>query len=241
MSKHYSINKLCQMTKLSVRTLHYYDEINLLKPSYRSAKGHRLYSEIDLLKLQKIVTFRFLGFTLTQIKLIIKNDHKNTLDLVKLQAEAIAEEAARIDKVSKFFNYLISQYEVHDQIDWETTTAIIAALQQKGTNSEAWYEKYLSTSEKNHFSQFVKTRTDKWLALFAEVRAHLHTNPQSETGLSLVAKWIQLADEAYGQQPALRQKLWQAYQSGLIPNDFFPYDKDVIQYLTLAFEYGGQI
>lgn len=46
MTKFYSINELCKLTLVSVRTLHYYDEINLLKPSRRTSKGHRLYSGV---------------------------------------------------------------------------------------------------------------------------------------------------------------------------------------------------
>lgn len=236
MGKYYSVNQLCRLTKVSVRTLHYYDEIHLLKPSHRTAKGHRLYSQMDILKLQQIVTFRFLGFTLSKIKTLLSDKHENIVQLLKLQAEAIAEEAARIEKVTKFFQFLVKKYDREQMIDWEANVKIIEVLQQKITNTHDWYQKYLSSAEEIHFKQFVKTRTDKWLALFAEVRENLDTDPCSAVGAALVNKWVALADQAYGTNPALRNKLWQAYQAGLIPHEFFPYDKDVIAYLGVAFE-----
>lgn len=236
MARHYTINKLCKLTSVSVRTLHYYDEIDLLKPSFRTNKGHRLYSESDLLKLQQIVTFRFLGFTLSKIRPIVQADHQNMFNLIKLQASSIAEEAARIDKVSKFFNYLINQYDQHQSIDWKTVANIIEVLNQKDSDTHKWYERYLSSDELPQFQKYAKTRTSKWLTLFEEVRSNLDTDPCGDVGLELVQKWIALADDAYGDHPQLRKKLWEAYQAGMIPNDFFPFDKDVIAYLSQAFD-----
>lgn len=235
MTTYYAINKLCKITQVSVRTLHYYDEINLLKPSHRTAKGHRLYSELDLLKLQQIVTFRFLGFSLSQIQKIMKVDKENMFHHIRLQAQAIAEEAQRIDKVSKFFNYLVEKFDSESNIDWETSSKIIEVLKDKKSNSAEWYQKYLSRHDAEHVKKFARTRTDKWLALFEEVKANLHTDPCGEVGKKLVKKWIDLADQAYGSKPELRDKLWQGYQAGLIPNNYFPYDKDVINYLARAF------
>lgn len=232
----YTINKLCKLTSVSVRTLHYYDEIGLLKPSYRSDNGRRLYGDNDLLRLQQIVTFRFLGFTLSQITLILKNDQPTMFRLIKLQASAIADEAVRIEKASKFLNYLIHLHDQQQTVDWSVVANIIDLLKQKEINAEQWYQKYLSREELKQFQKFAKTRTEKWLALFNEIRNHLDTDPEGKAGARLVKKWIALADEAYGDHPELRGKLWQAYKTGLIPENFFPYDQDVIAYLSRAFE-----
>ena len=56
---------------MSVRTLHYYDKIDLLKPSLRLTNGYRLYSDKDLLKIQQIIALKFFGFELSQIKLLL--------------------------------------------------------------------------------------------------------------------------------------------------------------------------
>ena len=64
----YQIKQMSDMTSVTVRTLQYYDEIGLVKPSHRSAAGYRLYSDDDILVLHKITTLKFFGFTLQQIK-----------------------------------------------------------------------------------------------------------------------------------------------------------------------------
>jgi MerR family transcriptional regulator, thiopeptide resistance regulator len=71
----YTVKKLAAMSGVSVRTLHFYDELGLLKPAYIATNGYRFYEEAQLLMLQQILFYRELGFELKQIKRIIgRND-----------------------------------------------------------------------------------------------------------------------------------------------------------------------
>ena len=62
------IKEVAQLTGVSVRTLHHYDAINLLKPDQLTEAGYRLYSDTNLLRLQQILFFKELGFPLKEIK-----------------------------------------------------------------------------------------------------------------------------------------------------------------------------
>ena len=66
MSK-YSVSEVSRMSGVSVRTLHYYDEIDLLKPLDRTGVGYRYYGDQELLRLQQILFFRELDFPLKEI------------------------------------------------------------------------------------------------------------------------------------------------------------------------------
>jgi len=68
-----TVNEIAKLTGITVRTLHYYDEINLLKPSNSSQAGYRLYSNEEVETLQQIMFFKEIGFELKQIKDIIHN------------------------------------------------------------------------------------------------------------------------------------------------------------------------
>lgn len=63
----YSIGEFSTRTGTSIRTLHYYDEIGLLKAEKHPRSGHRQYTAQDVLTLQKIVGFKFSGYNLEQI------------------------------------------------------------------------------------------------------------------------------------------------------------------------------
>lgn len=68
----YTVQKLASLSGVSVRTLHHYDEIGLLKPAYVGGNGYRYYGQEQLLLLQQILFFRNLGFELKKIREIVK-------------------------------------------------------------------------------------------------------------------------------------------------------------------------
>src|SRR5678815_1348343 len=67
----YTVKQLAMMSGVTVRTLHFYDEMALLKPAYSRANGYRIYEEPQLLMLQQILFYRELGFELKRIKRIL--------------------------------------------------------------------------------------------------------------------------------------------------------------------------
>src|SRR5215470_3094566 len=67
----YTVKQVARMSGVSVRTLHFYDEVGLLKPAYCGENGYRFYEEPQLLTLQQILFYRELGFELKQIKQIL--------------------------------------------------------------------------------------------------------------------------------------------------------------------------
>jgi DNA-binding transcriptional MerR regulator len=67
----YTVKKLAEISGVSIRTLHFYDEVGLLKPAYHGANGYRFYEEEQLLLLQQILFFRELGFELKQIQKVL--------------------------------------------------------------------------------------------------------------------------------------------------------------------------
>src|SRR5438046_10135053 len=67
----YTVKQVARMSGVSVRTLHFYDEVGLLKPAYVGANGYWFYEEPQLLTLQQILFYRELGFELKQIERIL--------------------------------------------------------------------------------------------------------------------------------------------------------------------------
>ena len=75
----YTINKLAKLAGVSTRTLRYYDEIGLLKPARITQSGYRIYSDIEIDKLQQILFYRELGVELNTIKNIITSPSFNKI------------------------------------------------------------------------------------------------------------------------------------------------------------------
>ncbi|HLU23902.1 MAG TPA: ankyrin repeat domain-containing protein [Bacillaceae bacterium] len=85
--KFYRTGEFARRAGVTKRALRYYDRIGLLHPSYRTETDHRLYSDEDFIKLQQIVTLKFIGFSLDQIKHIITAKGVDVESLLRMQRE----------------------------------------------------------------------------------------------------------------------------------------------------------
>jgi DNA-binding transcriptional MerR regulator len=95
----YTVNKLAKISAVTVRTLHWYDQIGLLKPAYLAENGYRYYEEKQLLILQQILFFRQLGFKLRHIQKIIGSDDFDQINALETHKEILAKEQIRIKKL----------------------------------------------------------------------------------------------------------------------------------------------
>lgn len=93
-----SVHEVAKLTGITARTLHYYDEIGLLRPVKVTAAGYRMYDDTALCRLQNILLFRELEFPLKEIKTILDNPDFDPLEaiaqqirLLELQYEHIGE------------------------------------------------------------------------------------------------------------------------------------------------------
>src|SRR5215831_6786293 len=88
--------EFAQLAGVTVRTLHHYDRIGLLKPSRRDHNGFRLYGEADFARLQQIQTLKFIGFPLRQVKEILKGEQVRLDETLKLQRKIIEAQRYRL-------------------------------------------------------------------------------------------------------------------------------------------------
>jgi len=91
----YTVGAVAELTGVSVRTLHHYDETGLLRPSGRTAAGYRLYSPQDLQRLQRVLFYRELGFGLDTIAVIIDDPESTDADHLRRQRQLLAARVAR--------------------------------------------------------------------------------------------------------------------------------------------------
>ncbi|CAN5550622.1 MerR family transcriptional regulator [soil metagenome] len=88
----WKIGELAKATGLTVRTLHHYDEIELLRPSERSEAGHRSYTDADVRRLYWIISLRQLGFPLADISSLIESDDADPRAAVRHHLDGVEEQ-----------------------------------------------------------------------------------------------------------------------------------------------------
>lgn len=192
----YFIKKVSQISGVSVRTLQYYDEIGLLSPK-KCENGYRYYCEEDMSVLQMILFYKYLGFTLKQIKqLIIKEDKeilthlKEQLILMKKEKEKLLTLIDTLEKTIKSqereitmstkekfngFTYQDNQKYKQDAIDMYGKEVIEKAIEkQKGKEKEIadiFNNIFFSFSE--NMSNGLDSKSEKNLELSERLHKHL--------------------------------------------------------------------
>lgn len=95
----YTVGALARLANVSVRTLHHYDEIGLLRPSERTAAGYRLYSHDDLEQLQAILLYRELDFPLDAIARLVLDPAFDRRAALVAQRERLADRMDRMARI----------------------------------------------------------------------------------------------------------------------------------------------
>lgn len=105
-----TVGEVSELTGVTVRALHHYDEIGLLSPSERTAAGYRLYSDLDVLRLHAIVNWRDMGFALSDIGSMLE-DETDLATALKRQRERLAERADRLDDMIDALDRAIDEHD----------------------------------------------------------------------------------------------------------------------------------
>jgi DNA-binding transcriptional MerR regulator len=107
--KTYTVRQLAKLAKVSVRTLHHYDQIGLLKPTSRTAAGYRQYGEKDLLRLQQILFFKELDVPLSEIQTILDRPGFDQVQALQDHKTLLVQRADRLSRLLKTIDATIDK------------------------------------------------------------------------------------------------------------------------------------
>ena len=187
------ISEVAKLSGVTVRTLHYYDEIGLLKPSKTTEAGYRMYSIEDLEKLQQILFFRDLDFPLNEIKEIMVNPKYDKIEALNKHKELLIEKRKRIDglvtlidKTIKGDNNMSFKEFDNSKIE-ENKRKYSEEVKKRWGNTDAYkeYEKKTTSYDKNSWNT-INEEMAKILKEFADNR---DKDVNSDIVQSLVEKW----------------------------------------------------
>ncbi|MDN5203708.1 MerR family transcriptional regulator [Fulvivirgaceae bacterium BMA10] len=147
----YSVKQLSKLAGVSVRTLHHYDRIGLLKPAFRSEKGYRYYGRTELLTLQQILFYKELDFPLKEIAAIMNDTSFDLLTALEFHKQELKKRSDRLEKLLatidktivelKNKNEMMTDKEIYEGFSEEEVRAM------KQEVAERWGEEQLTESE----------------------------------------------------------------------------------------------
>jgi MerR family transcriptional regulator, thiopeptide resistance regulator len=114
-----TVGEVAELASVTVRTLHHYDRIDLLAPSARSDAGYRLYAYEDLGRLQEILVWRQLGFSLTEIQTMLDTPGYDRLDALRRQRQLAGRELKRLGAVVRALEAAIAAQQTGTRLKEE--------------------------------------------------------------------------------------------------------------------------
>jgi MerR family transcriptional regulator, thiopeptide resistance regulator len=186
----YPAGQFARKAAVSIRTLRYYDQEGLLPPSRVTAAGYRLYTDADLGNLQQILALKFLGFSLEEIKALLRAGPHNLADVLAQQKAMMRAKRAQLDGIIR----AIEQAEHLLQTggcDWDSLAGVIQAIQMD--QNKEWVSKYLTPEQQQQMQRLSEASysEEDRRKLMARAQNWTEADQQQAT-----ARWAALWDTA---------------------------------------------
>lgn len=174
-----TVKEVSKKTGVSIRTLHYYDSIDLLKPTKISDNGYRLYDETALNYLQSILMYRELKFPLKSIKKILDNPKFDTKKALKEQIRLLELQKEHIEKIISLAHKI--QIEGEEKMDFkvfdnEEFNQCANEVKEKWGNTSQ-YEEY---KIRNRSRQELEGINNRFMNIFTELGSLKHLSVEDE-------------------------------------------------------------
>ncbi|GAA4352579.1 MerR family transcriptional regulator [Angustibacter luteus] len=171
-SVEHAVGEVAAMAGVSVRTLHHYDQIGLLRPSGRTAAGYRLYDDGDLARLHDVLAYRELGFGLDQIAALLDDPQADPASHLREQHRLVRDRIGRLENVLSHLEKMLEAEQMginltpSEQLEvfgegWRGEE-LAAEAEERWGDTDAWRQSRRRTA---------RWSKQDWLAIRAETEA----------------------------------------------------------------------
>jgi DNA-binding transcriptional MerR regulator len=219
----YTVGQVAGLAGVTVRTLHHYDEIGLLPPSGRAANGYRTYTAVDVARLQRVLSWRELGFDLEQVAALVATDGSGAAARDQLRAQH-SQLLARIERLQAVAATVAKTLEAHEMginltpgemlelFGEHDPTEHVEEAKQRWGDTNGYREAHRRTSSygKEEWLQ-IRREGDEVPAHFAAAMQAGHPADSAEAAAAAVAHREHISRWFYEVTPEVHQGLAQMY------------------------------
>jgi MerR family transcriptional regulator, thiopeptide resistance regulator len=200
--KTYHAREFAQLAGVTVRALHHYDRIGLLKPR-RTKAGYRAYAQQDLTRLEQIIALKFIGVPLKKIRFFAAATAGAFANALRAQRQTLEDKRHLLDQAIRAIGEVEAVLHAGNDADAGLYRRIIEVIEMQN-NPDAWKQKY---------DDLLQTKIDRlrslspdalaalraqWTALVGEIRSVLADDPSSPRAQELGKRWTDLLETLMG-------------------------------------------
>ena len=168
----YAIGVFAKKTGVTIRTLRFYDEKNLLRPSYVSESRRRYYKDEDIPTLQKILTLKFLGLSLEEIERFIRENDWNLHDSLLYQKQQLEQKREQIDESIETLEHAILLAEKNETVDAHIFVTLIQNMRME-SNQKDWLKNVYPEEIVEDLYNFSPEETSAYNAKYMDITKQL--------------------------------------------------------------------
>lgn len=209
---YYKTGQFARLANVSERTIRYYDKIGLLKPSFVMKNGYRQYSDLDLLKLQKILSLKHLGFSIEEIFPMVM-DNTNLKESFELQIDLIEDKIRHLQSLKD----ALKRASNSSNLSWNMILSLVQ-LSNEETNIIEQYKNAKNLNDRIRLHEKYSTNSQGWFNWLFEKIDFSKVNRLLELGCGNGKLWqenkidlrnreIFLSDISEGMVEEVRNKL----------------------------------
>jgi DNA-binding transcriptional MerR regulator len=237
------VGELAKRTGLTVRTLHHYDELGLLRPSLRTESGHRLYTAADLTRLQQVLSLRQLGFSLEEVRACLDRADFQPLEVIRLHIARLHEQIQLQTELCERLHGLARFLGAAEEVSADQFLRTIEVM----TMIENYYTpeqmEYLKKRREQVGEEAIRGAEKEFPELHAKLKAAMEagTDPADATVQALANRHQELVESFTGGDPGIREslaRLWKEQGPNLAAQFGMDYDPRVHEYIARAVKAG---
>lgn len=210
MTAKYSIGAFAKKTGTTIRALRYYDEIDLLKPSFITEAGRRYYSDDDFITLQKIVSLKFLGYSLEKINEFLHSTNWDLKESLSFLKNEMVQKKLHIENVIRALDHALHMVDDQKQIDSSIFISLIQNIQMEKEHKE-WLKGYFPAEKVEELYDIPEEKqreiNKKAHLILAQLKQAYGQDPASEYVQSLIHNYMELVTELAGHNMELIMEL----------------------------------
>ncbi len=160
---YYSSGEFAKMAHISVRTVRYYDKLNILNPSFVSESGARFYTEDDLVRLQQILLLKYLGFSLDDIRTLTveDSDYHMLRHSLELQLKLVRDKIEQMQMVEQAIEDTTKAIASNKNVDWSQMLRLIH-LTNMENSLKIQYQNATNISARINLHRLYSTNQTGW-------------------------------------------------------------------------------
>jgi DNA-binding transcriptional MerR regulator len=234
------VGELARRTGLTVRTLHHYDEIGLLRPSLHTGSGHRLYTAGDVGRLQQVRALRQLGFSLEEVRDCLDRPGFSPLEVIRLHAARLREQIEMQRALVERLDALAARLSAAGEVPADEFLRTIEVMTMMENYYTPEQREFLKQRREALGEERVAQGPQDWAALIAEVRAEKEkgTDPADPKVQALAKRWMALVNEFTGGDPGIERsvgRVWKEQGDTIVATHGTQYDpRDLFEYVGKA-------